>query len=112
MGAKKWEEMCERCGLCCHEKLIYDDEIVFDLSSACEYLDKETNLCTVYEDRFKVCKRCNKVNLFRAMFAPYLPLSCAYVRWAKEHHIRFAKEKPEVFVFDDEPSLDDDTLKR
>lgn len=112
MAKQKWEDMCFRCGLCCHEKLIYDDEIVFDLSSACEYLDTETNLCKVYDNRFKICKRCNKVNLIRAMFASYLPSTCAYVRWAKEHHIRFVKEKPEVFVFDDSLSLDDDTLKR
>ncbi len=112
MASKKWEDMCKRCGLCCHEKIIYDDEIVFDLSSPCEHLNTETNLCSIYNDRFKKCGRCQKVNIFRAMFASYLPLSCAYVMWAKEHHLRFVKEKSEVFTFDNSLSLDDDEVNR
>ncbi len=112
MNKKDWEGLCKQCGLCCHEKVIYPDEVVFDLSSACEFLNKETNLCSVYDKRFKKCKRCQSVNLFRAMFADYLPLSCGYVEWAKAHKIRFCREKQEVFVFDNSLSIDDKEVNR
>lgn len=86
---KAWEDMCFHCGLCCREKVIKDDFLIF-LSSKCQYLSSEDE-CTCYYERFKKNKRCLKVNIFRACFSLYLPSSCAYVLWAKKHHIRFRR---------------------
>ena len=45
-----WEALCRRCGQCCYEK--YDVEGRIYLSEEpCEFLDRESSLCTVYEHR-------------------------------------------------------------
>ncbi|MCR5731626.1 MAG: hypothetical protein K6G51_01630 [Sphaerochaetaceae bacterium] len=103
MKKEEWESLCSNCGLCCHEKVVSEDMLLIDLSNPCEFYDSENKCCSVYEERFKKCHRCKKVNLFRAMFASYLPSICGYVRWAKEHHVRLCKEKECVLgngVFD------------
>ncbi len=92
----KWEDICTRCGLCCHEKVVLPDCLLIDMDAACSFYDRETGLCTVYEDRFNACPRCLKVTPLRAMAADYLPPSCAYVRWAERHHLRFARKREMV----------------
>lgn len=87
-----WEDICLRCGLCCHEKVIKDDSLII-LDESCEFYDKDTGLCKVYSQRFKKCPRCMKVSPFRAAFSPYLPPTCAYVAWAYRHHVRFARKR-------------------
>ncbi len=91
--ARKWEQKCHRCGLCCHEKVLYGDTLVIDLDSWCEFYDPKTKQCTVYAERFVHSQRCKKMTRWRAMFAPYLTDDCAYVQWAKERKIRFAKSR-------------------
>lgn len=93
MKKDAWEKLCSGCGLCCHEKVITENLLLIDTSSACEFYDSESRLCTVYDRRFEKCPRCLKMTLFRAMFADYLPPTCGYVRWARAHHIRFCREK-------------------
>jgi len=76
-----WEDYCNRCGLCCYVRHRGKrGEVIVEYSSPCEYLDEETHLCTVYESRFKECPECRKVTLFHALFSPYLPPTCGYVR--------------------------------
>lgn len=89
---RSWEDICERCALCCHEKTVFDDAIVVDLSDPCSFLDPDTKLCTVYDHRFKVCLRCRKVSPMMAMFSDALPPTCAYVKWAKKFHLRFPED--------------------
>jgi len=93
MARIKWEERCHRCGLCCHEKVIIGDQVIYNLDSYCEYYDPQTRLCTIYLERLEKSARCRRVNRFRAMFASYLPETCAYVQWARSHHIRFAPKR-------------------
>lgn len=90
---KWWEDICSRCGLCCHEKVIMPEFLVVDTAAACGFFDKDTGLCSVYEDRFRACKRCMKVSLPLAMFSAALPETCAYASWARRHHIRFARKR-------------------
>ncbi len=87
----KWEDICSRCGLCCHEKVIYPDALVIDLSMPCEFYDSDNSGCSVYHERFSCCSRCEKVTPLKAMFSRSLPDSCSYVQWAKRHHIRFRR---------------------
>ena len=101
----KWEDICSRCSLCCHEKIIDGDYLIIS-DITCDYLDTVSGLCTVYEKRFEKCERCMKVNLFRACFASYLPPGCQYVLWAKKHHIRFAKDKKLILSYGKDAETD------
>ena len=77
----RWEDICEQCGLCCYERVVYDDgHTEIDLSAPCEYLDAETGRCTVYRSRLRTCEDCHKVTLRVAMSKEFLPPSCAYRR--------------------------------
>ena len=87
-----WDSICEKCGLCCYEKHnrfiktshkkepSVSSRYYVDMDEPCPYLDQQTNLCTVYERRFEVCRECGKLSFFRAVFAGYLPENCAYVK--------------------------------
>ena len=84
---KRWEEKCNRCGLCCFEKIITEEFLFIDLDSSCNFLDTKTNICSVYSYRFKKQKRCRSVNIFRVIFSKALPKECGYVQWAIKKHI-------------------------
>ena len=50
------EFQCDKCGLCCQNlnaNSLYDD--LNDGTGVCKYYDKETHLCTIYEDRPEKC---------------------------------------------------------
>lgn len=85
---ERWENLCSRCGMCCYEKIIYGDQLIYDMGSPCKFLDTAANTCTVYPERFKKCPRCQKMTLWKAMTASWLPESCAYVQWARRRRIR------------------------
>lgn len=61
-----------------------DGDVVIDYAEPCEFLDTATRRCTVYEQRFRVCDRCNRVTLRHALFARHLPDGCAYARMFRE----------------------------
>ena len=75
-----WESICSRCGLCCYVRRLTPAGLYVDTHAPCRFLDERTRLCTVYERRFRVCSDCKKVTILHALFSPYLPESCAYVR--------------------------------
>ncbi|MBL7005958.1 MAG: hypothetical protein ISR78_02625 [Spirochaetia bacterium] len=106
---QEWEKICSRCGMCCHEKTVSSGTAVYHVNSPCIMLDKKTNTCKVYDNRFTEIPRCQSVNLCKAMFASYLPPDCAYVKWAERHHIRFARKLDFVYIPSDLPDtqLDD-----
>jgi len=87
---EQWESHCNRCGLCCHEKTLIGNEVIYDLDSWCEHYDPETKLCRIYAKRLTEHSRCKAVTLRRAMFSSYLPPTCGYVQWAQSHHLRWA----------------------
>ncbi len=85
---KNWDDLCTQCGICCYCRKIWPNGEVTVYKEHCRFLDPMTNLCTVYEDRFKKCAECRKVNLWRALFNTTLPYSCPYVQtfrvWLKD----------------------------
>ena len=89
----RWEDICRRCALCCYERTISGGEVILDRSSPCRYLDASTSLCTVYEERFRVCSECSKVTLLDAVAGSALPPGCGYVEWARKHHIRLRRDR-------------------
>ena len=91
-----WDDICEGCALCCYERTVSEDHVIIDLSSPCRFLDEATKRCTVYKDRTRLNKSCSRLTPLHAMFSSCLPPSCAYIRWAEDHHIRFRKGKEMV----------------
>ncbi len=75
--AQPLPDVCGRCGRCCFEKEYGPDGRVTYRDKPCEYLDPESLLCTVYEDR-EACKQgCRSLTL--ALLAEgWLPAECTY----------------------------------
>jgi uncharacterized cysteine cluster protein YcgN (CxxCxxCC family) len=76
----RWDAICRKCGSCCYEKDRRNGAIVTDWRAPCRFLEESTRLCMVYEKRFRACPECKKMTIVHALFAPYLPETCGYVR--------------------------------
>ncbi len=104
----RWENHCHQCGMCCHEKTIVGKDIIYNLDQWCEHYDPETKLCRIYAKRLTEHARCKSVNIYRAMFASYLPPTCGYVEWAQKNHLRFAPYRRIQYVresSDEDPEI-------
>ncbi len=78
---KDWDSLCNCCGKCCYIRTQgADGQVVIHYDKPCEHLDTETHLCRVFDDRFRKCDHCGKVNLFTALFNQTLPKDCTYVQ--------------------------------
>lgn len=76
-----WEALCARCGRCCFEREVTaDGTVVVNYGEPCDLLDMDTHLCKAYDRRFALCSRCRRLTPLHALFSPYLPEECAYVR--------------------------------
>jgi uncharacterized cysteine cluster protein YcgN (CxxCxxCC family) len=82
-----WEKVCLHCGICCYEKEDDNCVIVINLKKPCEYLNVKRKLCTIYENRFKICKNCKKVTIFHALFSRCLPFTCGYVQKYRKFYL-------------------------
>lgn len=52
----KMKFVCKKCGMCCrnlHLNDLYKD--LHEGDGICKYLDEQTNLCTIYENRPLLC---------------------------------------------------------
>lgn len=76
---RKWDDLCTQCGQCCYKRDRVQGELVIDRNSPCQFLDTDTQLCTVYESRLSTCANCKRLTIFHALFSPYLPDDCGYV---------------------------------
>ena len=48
---------CDQCGLCCRNIRGIEELKDFDKGNGvCKYLDENTNLCTIYENRPLICR--------------------------------------------------------
>lgn len=74
--ADNMEHLCRRCGLCCHEKIRFGDQVVIT-DVPCRFLDTTTARCTVYPERFQRQARCSSAA--DSVLANSLPGSCPYV---------------------------------
>ncbi len=78
---KNWDSLCNCCGKCCYARSVRDDgRVIIHYNAPCENFDEETHLCKIYEERFKKCNHCGKVNLYTALFNTTLPKDCTYVK--------------------------------
>ncbi|WP_419064705.1 hypothetical protein [Ellagibacter isourolithinifaciens] len=44
-----------------------------------EFLDEDSRLCRVYDERFTRCERCRRLTPVAALFGKHLPPTCGYV---------------------------------
>ena len=71
------EDICLRCGRCCHSKVIFDDDVIYT-PFPCRYLDEETHLCTVYDHRWEANPDC--LTLDEGIRLGVFPADCPYVK--------------------------------
>lgn len=76
------EALCRRCGMCCHEKVRFGEQVVIT-DIPCQYLDPKTNLCTVYPERLTKQPRCSSAE--DSLKANSLPEDCPYVGGISEY---------------------------
>ncbi len=76
----RWEAICRGCGQCCYQKDRRRGTVVTDWRSPCRYLEVSTRRCSVYADRFRHCPECRRMTILHALFTPWLPADCGYVR--------------------------------
>ena len=80
--SEEWEAICNRCGKCCFDKLVDEDDNLISISP-CIYLDDDTGLCTVYERRFEVEADCLKLTPDNILDFDWLPDDCGYIKYFK-----------------------------
>ncbi len=91
---KDWDSLCYQCGKCCYSRCVTKDGFVYIYKKdPCEYLDVNTHKCRIYNERFKKCKHCGKVNIFTALFNKTMPEDCAYVKTFRLWDKRLASEE-------------------
>jgi len=73
----EWEEICQRCGRCCYEKLDDRGKIIYT-RIPCDRYDPETRLCTVYDNRSQLRPDCLPLTP-EVVAAGFLPADCPYV---------------------------------
>ena len=77
----EWDSLCDKCGLCCLEKLEDSDTGQIEITSvACRFLNILDCSCIVYEERFEIEPDCLKLNPKNIGDFKWLPETCAYRR--------------------------------
>ena len=78
MTKQEWELLCDGCGKCCLNKLEIKGKIKFT-NTVCRFLDCESCLCKIYENRFEAVPDCRDIDLNAIREKPrWLPKTCAY----------------------------------
>jgi len=70
------ENLCNNCGKCCYKKIIVG-RTVFITPFPCEFLNTDTNLCTIYDKRHELNPLCLSVE--QGMKVSAFPEDCPYV---------------------------------
>lgn len=73
---ERHEALCRRCGVCCHEKVRFGEQVVIT-DIPCPFLDPENNLCRVYPERYARQPRCASAE--DSVGGGTLPDDCPYV---------------------------------
>ena len=77
-NGKSWEEICERCGLCCFEKIEVDSGAILFTQTPCRYLDITTRQCKIYDRRFEINPECVKLTAELVREIRWLHDDCGY----------------------------------
>ena len=77
------DDLCLKCGRCCRRKFLVGHEVVFS-DVYCKFLDPDTKLCTIFEERFVGAPHC--LNRQQTIDAEFFPNDCPYVKDMKPYH--------------------------
>lgn len=80
------KDLCARCTICCYYKTLRDDGTVLYTDRPCEYLDLDTDLCIIYEDRTKMKEDCVRITR-KVIEMGALPEGCPYVTKKKLYRV-------------------------
>jgi uncharacterized cysteine cluster protein YcgN (CxxCxxCC family) len=75
-----WEDLCQRCGLCCFEKNVDQRGRITTTRVPCRHLDIITRNCRVYTKRLEVGEGCVRLTPEVVSKADWLPEECVYRR--------------------------------
>lgn len=75
---EEWEKLCNRCGLCCFEKIEDESGAVFFTSIPCRYLDVVTRECRIYRRRFEIYPECVELTEELVRELSWLHDDCGY----------------------------------
>ncbi len=70
------DSLCNHCGKCCYKKIIVG-RTVYITPFPCEFLDTQTNMCTVYERRHELNPEC--LSMETGFKHSAFPSDCPYV---------------------------------
>jgi uncharacterized cysteine cluster protein YcgN (CxxCxxCC family) len=73
-----WEAVCEKCGLCCFEKIESENGAIFFTQTPCRYLDIVTRQCKIYDRRFDIYPECVKLTPELVRSITWLHDECGY----------------------------------
>jgi len=81
MTDAQWESLCDHCGLCCLQKVIYEEpfEVAYT-SVACRFLDLKSCNCISYQQRSEHQPECVKITIDHLSEIGLMPRDCAYLR--------------------------------
>lgn len=88
----RWEDLCQRCGGCCFEKIIDDRGRVITTSTPCRYLDIHDRTCRIYANRQQIEPDCIKLTPENVAQFDWLPDDCAYRNLADKDFVRTNKK--------------------
>jgi len=77
-GSDTWEQHCEKCGLCCFEKIEEEDGTIFFTATPCRYLDVVTRKCKIYPRRFEIYPECIQLTETLVRKLTWLHDECGY----------------------------------
>ncbi len=75
---RAWEALCEKCGLCCFEKIEGENGTIFFTQTPCRYLDIVTRQCKIYDRRFDINPECVKLTPELVRNISWLHDGCGY----------------------------------
>lgn len=79
LSQTEWEAVCDRCGLCCLEKLEDSDNGEIYLTSiTCQFFEIDECHCLIYEHRHDLYPDCVKLTRHNLRRMRWLPETCAY----------------------------------
>ncbi len=81
----KWEDICDKCGKCCYEKIDLGGGVIKYTDVPCEHLDTETNLCKIYANRGEIEPDCITLTQDLVRSLHWLPEHCAYLQYVRHH---------------------------
>ena len=88
LSPSEWEALCDRCGLCCLEKLEDPENGEIYLTSiTCDFFELSECHCLIYDYRHDLYPDCIELTPYNLGQLKWLPETCAYRLLAEGKHL-------------------------